>query len=717
MAPLVNGFKPAPMPSYNEVAEYNMILKLRDEVVSGLHPKLTAPAHLLQGVSPLPQLTTQAGLAVPSITPFASQTSLQRDAQKSPAVQPTPASEINPILLTKSDDLVRAETVLKRQRLEKALKEQFEQKRLDARKRPAPAEAKPDFDIPAILAKATGTTKVESAKDDGEASDSFDENSFYSSRAPDSTPERGAPSPSSAHAADGDRVADAAKARVQSAVMGAPLDADADDEYSPRLTRRDSLAYSPALDPEDEEEEGEYSPPEAIEQESAMQDVYPPMSNAQGRHLRRYSELDNGNVRIVRNHIISPVAPQPSRISPLAVAKQPPSQQNTHARRDRSPDGANPRKKRKLDKRDRNRRRNGGSPGVKEENVSPPPFHEVQPLGSARVRASNPDHPIMIEDGPRDVRYAPVDQQLNCPRPVVRYAEQIMPMSEPRVMSRQAMRPMRDNQDLRRVASMHNVRAEMGDDPAYAPVSRPRVASYRESSPVVHRQVLDDPYDRQPLEEVRVSRTPAPVYREAYPEDAHVRYEPMPPPPIERIVVDQYGRRFREIVEQRPSTSARTGSVRPEVQPDYDAYRSPRAASTFVEAPQERRYVQPDMQPPPPIYRQEIPRQSMAPPGRDVYVQPLGRSASVMPDRAPLRASDFIGDRGEFLGPARIGSVRPMPQYEDTSRESIVRATSVRPGGREAAYVSVEPTRYRVPEQPGQRYFDEHGREIIMQRF
>lgn len=716
VAPLVNGNTPTLVPSYNEADEYRKILKLRDEVFAGIHPRLFLPSQSTPGGSALPQLTSQTSLAVPPIPQNAASQPASRDLQRSPAVQSTPASEINPILLTKSDDLVRAETVLKRQRLEKALREQFEAKRQDARKRPAPAEAKPDFDLPAILAKATGIAKTDSTKDDGEASDSFDENSLYSSRAPDSTPERGAPSPSP-DAGAGDQTVDAtARSRIQSAVMGAPLDADADDEYSPRLGHRESVAYSPALNADDDdEEEGEYSPPEAVEQDAAMQDSYAPMSNPhdpRNRQLRRYSEVEDGNVRIVRNHITSPMAPVPSRISPLAVAKQPPLQQNTRARRDRSPDGPNPRKKRKLEKREQRRmRRNGaGSPGVKEENVSPPPFHEVQPLGSARTRPANPEHPIMIDDSPRDMRYAPVEQAYQSPRPAVRYAEPPMPLSEPRVVSRQSMRPMRDTQDLRRVASMHNVRAEMRDemDP-YGGSIPPRVASYRESSPTVRQQVLDDPYDRQTIPEVRVSRTPAPIYRDAYPEDSHVRYEPMPPPPIERIVVDQYGRRFREIIEQRPSAAPRAASVRPDAPSDYEGHRTARAGSVFLESPQDRRFAPPEMPPPPPIYRQEAPRASAMPVPRDVYGQPSARSASVMMDR--VRQPIYADERSEFREPVRMGSVRPMAQYEELPREAGIRAASVRPGGREAAFMPEQP-RYRTVEQPGQRYFDEHGREI-----
>ena len=78
--------------------------------------------------------------------------------------QPTSnVSEFNPVLLTKSDDLIRAETLLKRQRLEKALRDQFEQKRADARKKPAPPESKPDFDLPGIFARVTGTAKSPSS--------------------------------------------------------------------------------------------------------------------------------------------------------------------------------------------------------------------------------------------------------------------------------------------------------------------------------------------------------------------------------------------------------------------------------------------------------------------------------------------------------------------------------------------------------------------------
>ena len=59
---------------------------------------------------------------------------------------------IDPVLLTKSDDLIRAETHLKRQRIEKQVKEHADQKKQIAR-RDADAEASLT-DLPDILQKA-----------------------------------------------------------------------------------------------------------------------------------------------------------------------------------------------------------------------------------------------------------------------------------------------------------------------------------------------------------------------------------------------------------------------------------------------------------------------------------------------------------------------------------------------------------------------------------
>jgi hypothetical protein len=378
------------------------------------------------------------------------------------------------------------------------------------------------------------------------------------------------------------------------------------------------------------------------------------------------------------------------------------------------------------------------SPDVKDENVSPPPFHEVQPLGSAKLRASNNDRPILIDDG-HEARYEPInDRYYDSPlRPSSRQLEPIMPLSDPRPSSRTGLRLMRDDQDLRRAASMHNMRIEQPREFVdrlhdASPQGRP----YREGSPIIaeRSRIIDDNYDRTPLQElrqqVRVSRTPGPVYREVY-QEPQIRYEPMPAP-IERIVIDQYGRRFREIIQQdMPPPISRSMSVRPgDLEPVYDNYREPRAGSVFVDAPNERRYL-PDM-PPPPTYRAtaETPRGSGA---------VLSQSRETLDQSGSMRSSSMhisdratrypVEERNEFREPVRMTSVRPSgPQYEDSLiREPVARASSVRPVGREGnvvidefgrrrEYLPMEQPRYRVMEAEEPRYVDSQGREVIPQR-
>lgn len=785
--PLLNGLLPTAVPSFNEALEFEKILKIRDEVFSGSHPRLTVPAHALRaptsrtppGVShlnvPPPYLASVSPHRPSAVSPRREENSTQVQPRTDglPITSSQPASnvsEFDPVLLTKSDDLVRAEDQLKRQRLEKALKDQFEQKRVDARRKPAPSEAKPDFDLPAILARVVNAAKSPSSKDEGEATDSFDENSFYSSKAPDSTPDGPSQSGDDADEAQAD---EPSGPHAVSAVMGSPLRRDAEDEPSTNMVPRQSVTVAAtAMDLDDEEEEGEYSPPEAMAYappnaaHQAMQDSRDPRS----RPLRRYSEAEsNGRrplsppeaqMRIVRNQITSPIAPQPSRVSPLAVAKDAPLLQNARPRRSQrngrpgsppSPDESQafpPRKKRRVDKRNEKRpRRNGGfSPDtfIKEENVSPPPFHDVQPLGSGKARPMGADRPIVIEDDPvPEVRYmrAP-ERYVDSPsRPLPRHVEQLMPLSEPRALSRASLRPGRDDQDLRRVASMHNLRAEGPReyvDPYYETPTRARATSYaRVGSPALmeSRHALDLPieYERSP-HEVRVVRTPAPIYREMYDDgEATYRYapEPMPPPPIERIVVDQYGRRFREIIQERPQIVPRAMSVRRhDVDLKYDNYQSSRAASVFVDAGADRAYAS-EMPPPPLSYRRvgESTRSS-AMPGATTreYLEPgsVPRSASVQVMDRPPRAAMFADERSEFREPIRMGSVRPpASRYEEiASADMMARGQPLRLGPRDGSvfvdarpqvsheYVPGDPARYRIVEAE-KRYFDGPGREVV----
>ncbi|AEO66994.1 uncharacterized protein THITE_2115645 [Thermothielavioides terrestris NRRL 8126] len=95
--------------------------------------------------------------------------------------------EINPVLLEKSDDLIKAEIQLQRQRIERSLKEQFEQRRAANKA----SEQLAELDVADILAKAMSLVHAtppaqstdDTAANGSASSDSFDDdNSFYSSR-------------------------------------------------------------------------------------------------------------------------------------------------------------------------------------------------------------------------------------------------------------------------------------------------------------------------------------------------------------------------------------------------------------------------------------------------------------------------------------------------------------------------------------------------------
>ncbi|KAJ9658700.1 hypothetical protein H2198_003578 [Neophaeococcomyces mojaviensis] len=791
-ASVVSGVLPHAQDAPEELASFEKILNLRDLIFAGNHPRLSVPAHAVRKISP--QLSSQSATAVvppppvPAQQPVQSQlpglsiTHEQAEEQEkpnnlAPTARPPPTttpSGINPVLLGKSPELIKAEHALHRQRLEKQLRDQFEQKRLDFRKRPAPAEAKPEFDISALLAKALEVAKPVSLSkeqsDKDEEDESFDENSLYSSRAPDSTPDPREPSPPSPEQplqlnVDANGLAEAPSTHTAQPPFDHPQRISSRTDANPFNVQKSVAAAavaeksqdntdSNAMEMDDDDEEGEYSPPEAMDQYPAQNgNAQQMVPDPRSRPVRRYSDLDHNrkrpaspsepNMRIVRNHITSPIAPQPSRVSPLALAKdslvsQDRRYQNGHQRgradsRSQSPEESvqQRNKRRKLEKRAERKARRG----VKQEAVSPPPFHDIQPLGQIKLPPQD-NRPIVIDDQPpQDIRYVqPAPRYVESPqRPLSRAPEhQLVPLSEPRVLSRTTMRP-RDDQDLRRVASMHNMRAEQPREYVeYASPLRPRATSYmRVDSPM--REVPQYVHEiERPQQEVRVIRTPAPEYREAYAQaEPEVRYipEPMPPPPRERIVVDQYGRRFREIVQERTPAPPRVSSSYIERDPSqyYDSYNQVRAGSLMVEERPGQRYEQ--EMPPPQIVRQVADHQSeaLASARQDGYDRPpLPRTASVVYERA-TRQPIYPEPPADLRPPVRMSSVRPPPsQYEEQPvMQMVPRAASVRPG-REGSvfvddrgsirreYLPVEQPRYRVVEpEPQPRYVDAQGREVI----
>lgn len=199
-----------------EIAELAKILRFRDEVLAGRHSKFRLPTNRFGALSAAPSSNSPLPL-----TPLSAAQAFAADLSKSKihngdglsasvhglesvdsshvtiagpihsGFSNSDKSSIDPILLEKSADLIKAEIQLKRQRLERGLREQVEQRRLASKAAAQSAESLPDFDLSDVLFKAialvhpsatTTAAEVEPSVGARSASDSFDENTFYSSQ-------------------------------------------------------------------------------------------------------------------------------------------------------------------------------------------------------------------------------------------------------------------------------------------------------------------------------------------------------------------------------------------------------------------------------------------------------------------------------------------------------------------------------------------------------
>ncbi|GKT50180.1 uncharacterized protein ColSpa_10361 [Colletotrichum spaethianum] len=206
----------------HHIQQYERIVQFRDAVLAGSHPKIKVPnlsasqASATAVASPSNAFTaakettgsTAQGYQVGNLQSLASNT--QQHASLPGLGNPPPANanlparpfvgagntEINPIFLQKSDDLIKAEIQLQRQRLERALRDEVDQRRASM-KASAQSEPLADFDLSDVLSKALTLVQAASsssanalaAANTSAASDSFDENSYYSSQhnSPDSS--------------------------------------------------------------------------------------------------------------------------------------------------------------------------------------------------------------------------------------------------------------------------------------------------------------------------------------------------------------------------------------------------------------------------------------------------------------------------------------------------------------------------------------------------
>ncbi|KAK4458921.1 hypothetical protein QBC42DRAFT_275625 [Cladorrhinum samala] len=364
----------------HEVQQYEKLLRFRDDVVSGKHPRIkpagvlgkvaqgskssiasTSPIAatpessrsngtngVMDGRRPvnvnLPSSKMPAGL--PGLGNLPSSTASSRPFGKQP--------EINPVLLQKSDDLIKAEIQLQRQKLERSLKDEIEQRRTKA------SDQMAELDVADIWAKALTLTQdtlapvtdePEPAANASAASDSFDDNTFYSSQhgTPDSQMAARIPNQS-----EDDEMRDAS-----------PYEPQFDPEPAPAAQ---TIPGVPAQHKQPETNTLAPAAPYAISgttvpglslgnmAPSAMYGHHNPsvatafvQSNSASRSeesanagsaqtsnphdLSRVSErllgrsLAQQPPPLVRGHDLSPIAPQPERVSPLAplasLARQP----------------------------------------------------------------------------------------------------------------------------------------------------------------------------------------------------------------------------------------------------------------------------------------------------------------------------------------------------------------------------------------------------------
>lgn len=768
-----------------EILEYEKIVRFRDAVVAGTHPRIKIPPHLVgkqvnnptrsfsspnppptnwRAPAPKPPNRSTSGTYHEMSSPYYNSNSSPNNQRASTSgyAAMSSKSEINPVLLEKSDDLIKAEIQLQRQRLERALREQIEQQRLAAKLQTS--EAVPNFDVAEVLSKALAivhpSTTAEAEPSVGarsSASDSFDENTFYSSQ--HDTPEPSSSSQGqqeplevqaggvvsaheqpvhnySANSQVGDRdvVMTAASLSTNNHLPG---QSHPENKLSPlqRGSQNATVHYEQAREMENSDssnslrQTGEASKVSAQKGTNTVS-IHPSKSTKRGPWLEfseygvdesvqtasdellRQAFEDDPESTLIRAHNLSPYAPQPARVSPLATARNPPVLRETLpadeappaqvaalrkpriSSTDSSPKGAKPSKKK-----DKKKKRKASSkddvptpdpPYIKPEPRSPSPF-AVAPLPrpQKRQRQSGQYAVELNYDEPRyeeEVQERVVERiPYKEPPTYERYEERYEP--EPRRPEATYQRIERDDVEYHRLNDGHYARRPQSPSVYALPYAPGEVRPARAvSHAIVERRPREEHiYYTEPLPRTSVrpdtdrERSRSPIMRE--------RRSPIPmgPPrqPI-RIVVDAYG---REYIDPTPAPSMRQ-SVAPtaryrdtEVVYERAPIRtvSGRAPVEFEE--DGRIYRRPS--PPEIAPRRVITQPEYAAAEHRAYRQ---REYSVRPMAPP--GEDYIQLRG---APER----RQMSHFDEAPREYISRAASVRPSLAPAA----EPVRYEIPRE------------------
>ena len=540
----------------------------------------------------------------------------------------------------------------------------------------------------------------------------------------------------------------------------AQLEAELRHSKAEKTGLRNGTARQNLKETHDSQEEPAYSPPPPDEfgrhaglrePEKARPSAITRPQPAHGQSAREYGRLfENApspvpnKMRVIRNHITSPVAPQPARVSPLATAKVP---QVSQIQRDhgesRRPSrasnfenlsaGQSPsiiqqppsskKRRRAYDSGDELRivapRRDISPPVVriKEEPMSPPPFATTgSGLRQVQQRPGSSRQLYVDATVPQYRDEEPVFQQA---RVVDRHGyghgtDDRAPLTPTarRVISQNGQHYVaNEEQDLRRVVSARHVRAPMSPVSYAVQHSAPQPRVTRAVS-----QVYLSPTGQNAAQLHKASVQPHPI--------AHVPHDrsPSPPlsrlpqsppgrqpltmaPPPRRIIIDQWGNRFLEA----PAHVERQISVAPgprgtEYESRYEQV-TPRSAS--VRQPQlvsvdDGHYVRRAPSAVPYEYAREPRIRQVVGPQGDVY-----EDDQYAPRDEASHVAEYAGNRQtrryeEVPLPqeriVRMQSVRPMERQYEVAREHVTRVQSVRPqprivslGEKPVRQVSVRP--------------------------
>ncbi|KAE9968946.1 hypothetical protein EG328_007157 [Venturia inaequalis] len=723
---------------------------------------------------------------------------LQHQPPKS-AVGPTP--QFNPILLQKSDVLNKAELKLKEQRLHQANQEKLQADRLQELKNSrqriekllhqelqnkekdredtnqhiiADALTKAQAKVPAVsgIKSPTPVPVVDAA-----SSESFDENSYYSSKAntwsterSDPYPDPNDPDPDAMEMSDADDdLYEEYEPPAQIAIDPQQAIGGAEQQRQvitiPGLgddTEHDDLEehWEPEWDEDEEEDDYEPPAPQAFRESVHASQRSQPLAYSnqhlaaseirpQGRQPQ-HSRNDSGNrihspISVAVNHIPTPVAPQPSRISPMvntlrdesssvqygqAAAQaggyngngrmtgndsrrpspngakgkgKAPRRANAYAtgsakrKRAASPDArAKPKKKQRQPQQPIQFQPQPQSmpqplmspePYIKPEPVSPTGFGRADHAPSRRT--SYREAPITLDASPRIARprsaYYEYDQSPRGYRSADDLDRVAMP---PPAVLRRAERE-RDNHDLRRVASLQHARRPMS--PGYAPHAEP---AYE----VTERPYAREPAYREPsvrpdgVRYMRAPRSPSPP-RVADPYARARSPALMPPPPARQVIVDEFGTRY--YAEPAPIYAS---PRRAEIDPRYEraSTRAPiRVADPYEEDPFRG-------MPPPPRAR----AYSRVPDAEIVDHRAHERAFSVRPQAIPIPVDVDRRERAYSVRPQAVPAARsmrgqdydddvfarpPPPRFDDAPREYVPRAYSVHPEAPRVPEYTVRP--------------------------